>query len=493
MKKIIDFFPIKKEEVVKFVITSLMMLMILFIYSIERTVKDTIVIDEMGADLLSAIKLYCTLPMAIIIMLIYAKMSVEIDKTKIFHIFNIFFISYFIIFTFIIAPNISFFHLDLSSFKNNYKFLNYFFSIIENWSYCLYFVFAELWGSVMLSLMFWQTANQVFEIKQAKRLYPLFGLVAQLGMIISGILLKILSDKSTFNGGWQESLEYINKTVMIAGITLSFLYWILTNILVSPKIINAEVIKKKKKESFLNSLKYIFKSKYIGLIATIIICYGISINILEAVWKAQASLVYQDKQDYTNFMANLQTLTGSISMITMISGSYILNKVAWKKSALLTPIIIFITGIIFYIFSIYQKEISMLFPSLNITPIMIAVNIGLLQNVMVKSTKYAFFDATKEIAYIPLSEELKSKGKAAADVIGGRLGKSGGALIQQILLIISLSIYPEYSIVSKGTRLISLSPMLFIIFIVIMVVWIIAVENLSKEFDAINKIKKKGS
>ena len=96
-----------------------MMVMILFIYSVQRTVKDTIVVSEMGAELLSALKLFATLPAAILIMLIYTKLSNELNKTTIFHILNIFFISYFIVFTFVIYPNISDFHFDFSEIKSN--------------------------------------------------------------------------------------------------------------------------------------------------------------------------------------------------------------------------------------------------------------------------------------------------------------------------------------------------------------------------------------
>merc|ERR1712107_37460 len=93
-----------------------------------------------------------------------------------------------------------------------------------------------------------------------------------------------------------------------------------------------------------------------------------------------------------------------------------------------------ITGSLFFALNIFSSTFAPLSTALGTTPLMLAVLIGAAQNILSKSAKYSLFDPCKEMAYIPLDQESKTKGKAAIDVIGNPLGKSGGALIQQILI-----------------------------------------------------------
>jgi ATP/ADP translocase len=66
------------------------------------------------------------------------------------------------------------------------------------------------------------------------------------------------------------------------------------------------------------------------------------------------------------------------------------------------------------------------------TPLMLAVLIGAAQNILSKAAKYSLFDPCKESAFIPLDAESRTKGKAAVEVIGAPLGKSGGSFLQQV-------------------------------------------------------------
>jgi ATP/ADP translocase len=219
----------------------------------------------------------------------------------------------------------------------------------------------------------------------------------------------------------------------------------------------------------IDSIKLIFKSKYIGHIALLIICYGLLINIVEGPWKAKVRELNPNTLDYIYFMGKFNIWMGISCVTFMVVGSNVIRKFTWLISALLTPLMFSITGLMFFIFVIFSEDIN--FGINNFNPIYAAVIIGGVQNILSKSTKYSLFDSTKEMAYIPLSSELRIKGKAAVEVIGTKFGKSLGAFIQSIIFIIVPTATFDSIVIY-----------LLIIFIIIVILWFWNIIQLNREY-----------
>jgi ATP:ADP antiporter, AAA family len=119
-----------------------------------------------------------------------------------------------------------------------------------------------------------------------------------------------------------------------------------------------------------------------------------------------------------------------------------------------------ITGLSFFASNQFPGVMSPIAGLVGLTPLMLAVILGAAQNILSKSSKYSLFDPCKE-----------TKGKAAIDVIGNPLGKSGGALIQQILIF------------GVGS-LAAAAPYLAVILAGMIYVWFRAVGRLSVQFES---------
>jgi AAA family ATP:ADP antiporter len=471
LKKIL---PLELRDLPKFLLTSLIYALTLYVYSILRGTKDALIISELGAELISTLKLYGVLPCAVIMTLAYTKLADYFSRVTTYHILIWFFVSFFVIFDLFLYTNAKHIHVDFSNLAEQMPILKYQLVMIGHWSFSMFYIMSELWGSVMLSLMFWQLANQINTIEEAKKFYPLFGFLAQIGLIASGLLMNVFTS-DTFAADWKSSIHYICISVLFSGVFLSVALFILGEYIIGHSVINGATVKKKKvKMGLMNSLKHILSSKYIGLITLLILCYGISINLVEGIWKKQVGALYPDPSDLGSFFAHVQIYTGFATFAAMLLGSYMLRVFKWKTAAMFTPTIIILTGMPFFAFIIFQDLIASTFEISAAMILFLAVIFGAAQNVLSKAIKYSFFDPTKEMVYIPLDEDLKAKGKAAADVLGGRLGKSGGAFIQWFMLSFIV-----------GSTLTSLATPMFAIFAIIMIVWFYAVVTLNKEYKKV--------
>lgn len=473
--------PIEPSEIKLFVPMGLMMFCILFNFGALRSIKDGLVVPSMGAEVISFLKFWLVLPATVIFTIIYIKLSNLLRIEYIFYLIVSTFLLFFLFFAYVIYPNQDFYHPDaevISLLCLKYPNFQWFIKIIGKWSYALMYIFSELWSAVVINLMFWQFANDIFDANKAKRFYPALGMVGNFGLILAGNVLVICSnsDQGTDHIGQnllsQDMLKPIISGVVFSGILSMIMFRIANYVALRCQLINQQFASNAQehttKLSLSKSFKLILQSKYIGHIVLLILGYGLLINILEGPWKSKVRELYPDTIDYINFMGRFNIWMGVSCVTFMVIGSNILRRVSWLISALVTPMMILITGLIFFVFVIFADNLS---HWLSFNPIYAAVIVGATQNILSKSTKYSLFDSTKEMAYIPLSLELRIKGKAAVEVIGTKLGKSLGAIIQSSIFMLM-----------PGSTFDSITTYLLTIFIIVIIIWLWSIGQLNHQY-----------
>jgi len=472
----------------KLIPLALMFFCILFNYTVLRDTKDVLLLTapKSGAEVIPFIKTYCNLPAAIGFAAVYSNLCEEMEQKNIFYACVIPFLVFFASFALFIYPNNKILHPHIFVDKIAALLPQGFsapLAIVRNWSFALFYVLAEMWGSVVTSLLFWGFANEVTTIDEAKKYYPLFGLGANVALIFSGQYVRWVSRmRDTLAPGvdaWAVSLKYLMGAVVASGGVLLATYtWMLRNVISKKEEeVTEKTIPKKKrvKMSLKESVKFLLRSEYIRNLATLVVSYGMCINLVEVSWKSKLKLAFPNPNDYSAFMGNFSSIMGTVTLFMMLIGRSIFQKFGWRTAAMVTPSMIGITGIAFFALNIFSGSLGPVATALGTTPLMLAVIVGAVQNILSKSSKYSLFDPCKEMAYIPLDQDSKTKGKAAIDVIGNPLGKSGGALIQQALIF------------GVGS-LAAATPYLAVILGAMVFVWIRSANGLATQFeDAMKK------
>jgi AAA family ATP:ADP antiporter len=368
-------------------------------------------------------------------------MSDNLSKKTLFYATCIPFFIFFALFDIFIYPNADTLHPTLSSVESVLGITNgagggmsVLASIVSHWTSALFYVVAEIYSSVSVGLLFWQFANDVVSVDQAKRFYPLFAQMSGLAPVLAGqYVVRFASRAENFT----TSMHRLTVAISFAGCMICFFYNASTNYIErteGPTLTSDEseaatdtatITKKKKpKMSMGDSIKFLASSQYLRLIASLVLGYGLSINFTEVMWKSLVKKQYPNPLDYQRFMGNFSSAVGLSTCIVILFGVHVIRILGWKVGAMATPAIMAVLAAPFFV--CIQMGLD------SPTRLHIAVVIGTIQSLLSKTSKYALFDPTTQMSYIPLDRDSKVKGKAAIDVLGSRIGKSGGSFIQQM-------------------------------------------------------------
>ena len=454
--------PIRTSELIKFLPLLLILFFICLNYGILKALKDALLITapQSGAKVIPFVKLYIVLPAALLVTYLFTKLFNLYSQERVFYIMIGSFLLFFLLFAFVLYPLREVIHPTATADRLEALLPQGFSGLIclfRNWSYTLFYVLAELWAAMVMSVLFWGFVNAITSIAEAKRYYGILNAGANISGILSGYITLFLSTKAfdflpLFVGDRLGQSLCLTTCILVALglLAIGTLRWYHKRVLKSENV-RQKIQKENKKPLKLGmrrNFSYLKKSKYLICIAVVVVAFNLSLNMVEIVWKDQIHALYSDPSEYRAYMGKVMVAIGWISSFFGFLSTFLIRRLNWTLNALITPVILLVTGIFFFGF-IFLKEhpLAISFAALlGFTPTALAVFLGSTQNVLSRICKYTIFDTTKEIAFIPLSPESKLKGKAAIDGIGCRLGKSGSALLHKLFLILfgSISVSTPY-------------------------------------------------
>lgn len=464
--------PILPHEVKRILPLSVLLFLVCFDYSMLRCMKDTVVVTASSAAVIPFIKVWALLPMAVLFTFLYTRVSSWFSRETVFYLIISAFLAFFLVFGFILYPHSDDIHL--TSFANLLREvlpqgLSGFIAMIEYWSFTLFYIIAELWSNIVLSILTWGFINEITTIKEAPRFYAVLSVASNAAAIFAGLCANIFVS-SSFNNDWQLSQQYMIVTIVVSGIITMSLFRSINRNALKDSNENSAFTSERIKFSLSESFREVRRSKHLTYLAIIVISYFFVINTVEVIWKEQLRLAYPSPIDFNYYMNTLTAWIGTVSTFLGIFVAILINRFGWTKTAMATPVVMLLTSLLFFVFVVLKNDLMALTSLLGTTPLAIAVFLGALQNCLSKGTKYSIFDSTKEMAFIPLSKMSKIKGKAAIDGVMSRLGKSGASLALQSMIL------------GFGGLLAS-TPYIMGLMLMVIVVWIFATRFLGQYID----------
>lgn len=238
----------------------------------------------------------------------------------------------------------------------------------------------------------------------------------------------------------------------------------------------------------------------------------------DVAWKNQLRVVYPTPQAYQSVLANVSIATGLLTMALMLTGKFVFQFFGWTTAAIATPLVMFASGAAFFGLSL-AAQFGWTVPGVATADLaLLGVTAGIITQVFARSSKFSLFDPAKEMVrghgrwkegvrtwahgcwcgeprrvmvddapivhaphthtlrtimvqvYIEMDKEEKSKGKAAVDLLGSQVGKSGASWLTQALLLGMGSIAAA-------------QPVLAVVYMVVIALWLRAVGQLAGEID----------
>jgi ATP:ADP antiporter, AAA family len=271
-----------------------------------------------------------------------------------------------------------------------------------DWMLYVFNIWVSLFSIVMVSQA-WLVAANVFNSREAKRLYGLLGLSAVAGAAFGG----------EFTARLARVMEPHNLLLATAGMVL--LADVFLRIVAAQKNVNLKAAKgagsKDAEFSFADIVQGIRKHRHLQVIIAIITITFVVDVMVEFQFNAMAKAVYSNKKELTAFLGSFY-------------GLY-LNLATFVVQFFLTALIVRYTGV---------------GGTLRVLPVAVAIASGITifiprlgaaaaLRLSEAAARYSLNRTGMELLYLPLPAELKNRTKAFVDIFMDRFGRGVGGML----------------------------------------------------------------
>jgi AAA family ATP:ADP antiporter len=267
------------------------------------------------------------------------------------------------------------------------------------------YVWKDIYIVVLIEL-FWTYANGVFSVREARWLYGLFLLAGSAGAITGGLTVGPLAMAWGTGGALGAIFPVLGLCVLVCA-ALS-------------RIVPPVRPPKKERPPVGDSLRVLRKSAYLVLLLLLIVAIQIAINLIDYQYKLFLNEAFtfldpntgemvKQTAEMTAFRGKVNSGINFAALVLQVISGPILAGLGIGRVLLAIPLLLVLA---LGAFAAAPKLITIA-----------------LAKVTSKSLDYSLFRAAKEVLYIPLSYEEKTRGKAVIDIMVYRLGKAAAAVL----------------------------------------------------------------
>ncbi|XP_039013238.1 plastidic ATP/ADP-transporter-like [Hibiscus syriacus] len=157
-------------------------------------------------------------------------------------------------------------------------------------------------------------------------------------------------------------------------------------------------------------------------LATLVVAYGISINLVEVAWKLKLH-------------AQIRFYVKNSNIRMMLLSQFIFDKYGWGGAARITPTVLLLTGVGFFSLILFSDPLVPALAKFGMTPLLAAVYVGAMQNIFSKD----------RLQTLPHTSEAYSD-HCFRMVVGGQVGdfSTGTGIATFAMMLLSQFIFDKY-------------------------------------------------